>query len=245
MRKVEMVSAKDIRNRRAFRRILVCLLLLIGIGGVLWLALIALDKQSQEAGWQSGQKDLDKKIAAVRSGQTKSIYFYCSVGTDRLLERLADVPEVEEVILHLTDVTDDGMKSLVAMKHLKSFTIVGGRPGVGDRGFSYISTIATLEHLEMVNTQVTNQSLPSLKDLPNLRSLTLCRSAHSTFRSPEFTAAGLQDLKALTNLKRLEVSGGLASDAAVKELREALPNCAINEKREDAGVKNQRQQNKD
>jgi hypothetical protein len=240
-----MVNANDIRKHRTFRRTLVCLLLLIGIGGAIWLTILALDKQSQKAGWQTGQRDLDKKIAAVRSGQTKSVYLYCSVATDRLLERLIDVPEVEEVVLDLTDVTDDGMKSLAAMTKLKSLAITGGRPGVGDKGFSYICTIATLEHLEMINTRVTDQSIPLLKDLPNLRSLTLCHSAHSTHRSPEFTAAGLQDLRGLTKLKRLEVSGGLASDAAVTELRKALPDCAVNEKSNDVGVKNQRQQKKD
>jgi hypothetical protein len=187
---------------------------------------------SREARLKYCQKQLDEQIAAIKSGKGSSIYLYCPVETDRLLEQLVNVPGIEEIRLELPDVTDEGMKSLAAMKSLKSFTITGGRPGVGDQGFAHICTISTLEHLEMINTRVTDRDLSLLKDLPNLRSLSLQHSAHW---GTQFTDAGLQDLKALTRLKMLYVSGGLASDAAIKELRAALPNCAINETNKDQG----------
>ncbi len=218
-----MAETKDFPNRRAFHKISVCVLLLFGIVGVLWLTNYAFYLQNHS----KNQKDLDDQIANVRSGQTKSIYLYCSFGTDALLEQLANVPEIEEIKLDLTDVSDDGMNSLIHLKGLKSLIVVGGRPGVIDQGFSSIKDISSLEHLELMNTRVTDRSLPLLKELPNLRSLTLCHSANF---DTQFTASGLQDMKALTKLKKLYVSGGLASDAAVNELRKALSDCSINEK---------------
>jgi internalin A len=131
------------------------------------------------------------------------------------------------VQLELPDVTDDGMKSLAALKKLKTLKVSGGSPGVSDQGLAYICAIPSLEHLELFNTRITDQGLSSLKNLPNLQSLILC---HSPNGRTQFTTAGLQDLKALTKLKKLNISGGLATDAAVNELRKALPHCAINEK---------------
>jgi hypothetical protein len=183
-------------------------------------------KGSHEARYKYCQKQLDEQIAEIRHGKDNFISLYDSVETDRLLEQLVDVPGISSIELQMTDVTDAGMKSLAAVKNLKWLAIEGGRPGVGDEGFSHIKTISALEELKMVNTRISDRSLPGLKSLPNLQSLTL---AHSVHYPTQFTAAGLQDLKALKKLKKLNVTGGLASDDAIKELRSSLPNCAINE----------------
>ena len=132
--------------------------------------------------------ELDRQIAAVRSGRAKSLCLEESSGTDGLLEQLANVPEVEEVRLDYTDVSDDGLRSLRFLPRLRSLIICGGNPGVGDRGFAYIKGIATLDTLVLSNTRVTDQSLPSLKDLPNLRTLVLYY--HDVWRGPTFTDAG-------------------------------------------------------
>jgi hypothetical protein len=67
-----------------------------------------------------------------------------------------------------------------------------------------------------------------LKEIPRLRSLVLY---YDPWRSPRLTDAGLKHLDELTNLKTLGVGGGWASEAAVHDLREALPNCTINGRR--------------
>jgi hypothetical protein len=207
----------------------VYVLLLLALGGVVLLVIVAfalvitwMDERNHDAELQWSQKNLDDQVAAIRSGRTKSICFYCSTRTDALLEQLVNVADIEKVTLQLTDATDDGMKSLAALKKLKSLSLHGSR--VGDRGFSYIKTMSSLEHLELTNTQVTDRSLPLLKDLPNLRSLALFREARL---GPTFTEAGLADLKALTELKQLYICGGWASDAAIRDLQKALPNCTI------------------
>lgn len=228
-----MADTNDWRAREARNKFRGCAMLAIAFCGVVAIAIAALglliysaEKRAREASFKHRQEQLDETIAAIRSGKHGYIYLYDSAETDRLIERLVGVPGVETVHLDMTDVTDDGMKSLATLKNLKTLKINGGRC-MHDQGVSYLSEAPSLEDLELINTRVTDQCLPALKNLPNLRFLNLQHSANCP---TQFTTAGLQDLKALTKLKRLYISGGLASDAAVKELREALPNCAINEK---------------
>jgi hypothetical protein len=178
------------------------------------------------------QEQFEQQIAEIRAGRTKCAYLYSSTGTNQLLGQLVDAPEVEEVTLDLTDVTDDGMKSLAELKKLKSLTVCGGRPSVGDAGISYLKTAPNLEHLELINTQVTDAGLSALKDMPSLRSLVLF---HEKWREPTFTDAGLVHLKDLTKLEQLNVSGGWASDSAVKELQKAMPKCKIDTKGDNIG----------
>lgn len=235
-----MVSTEGIGTRGSPGRVGGCIPALIAFGGILLLMFFAVlysmtreDKRRHEADLRACQEDLKKQIEEVRSGQRKSLYFYCSVGMDGLLEQLIDVPGIEAVRLDLTDVTDEGMESLAAIKTLKSLIVYGGSTSVGDVGFSSIKTISSLERLELINTRVTDRSLPGLKELPNLRSLTLYRDAK---RGPALTDAGLTHLKALTELRQLNLSGGWASDAAVKELQTALPNCKISTKEGDLDI---------
>jgi hypothetical protein len=205
------------------------LLLVLFFGlAVIFIGIPLADKRSHEAGVRACQDELKRQLADVRSGRTTSLFFYCSVGTDGLLEQMVNVPEIEGVDLHLTDVTDKGMKSLLALKSLKSLTIYGGR--VGDQGFAYIKAMPSIESLSLINTRVTDRSLSSLRELPNLKSLTLF---HENRLGSTFSDAGLQHLKALKKLKRLNVSDGWASDAAVKSLQAAMPNCTISTKEDD------------
>jgi hypothetical protein len=178
--------------------------------------------EAREADVRQSQKYLNEQLAEVRSGRTKSISLYCSVGTDRLLRQLVNVPGIEEVKLNLTDATDDGMKSLAALKKLKSLALHGSL--VGDLGFSYLTVLPDLEHLELTNTQVTDRSLPSFKRFRKLQRLALY---HETRLGPTFTEAGMVDLKALVGLKQLYLCGGWASAAAIRELKKALPDCRI------------------
>jgi hypothetical protein len=214
------------------------LIILIAILGAVVMAVIVryffvlmpeMDKRGHEHDLRFSQADMDSRIAAVKAGRTKSIYLYCSVGTDRLLERLRGVPELEELNLHLTDVSDAGLEPLASLPRLKCLVVYGGNPSVSDGGFTHITNIPSLECLKLVNTHVTDKSLPSLNNMSKLRTLVLYQEA---FRGATFTDAGLDHLKALRKLKRLELTGGWASVSAVNELRKALPDCTIDTKSE-------------
>jgi flagellar biosynthesis/type III secretory pathway M-ring protein FliF/YscJ len=73
------------------------------------------------------EEEIARQIAEVKAGRANFIYLYCSEGTDGLLEQLVNVPGIEDVRLDLTDVTDDGMKSLAKLKNLRSLSVCGGR----------------------------------------------------------------------------------------------------------------------
>ena len=71
---------------------------------------------------------------------------------------------------------------------------------------------------------MTDEGLAILKELPNLRSLTLFREAK---RERTLTDAGLAHLRPLRNLESLRLTGGWASDSAVENLKQAMPHCQI------------------
>jgi hypothetical protein len=213
------ITAELARTRRVYWRlhIFIVLLLLFGSGAfALFCVFTGYGVTTRE--------DLDKQIAAVKSGHSNSIVIRYCRGTDALLKQLVDVPGIEKITLDVTDATNGGMKSLAGIKTLKSLRIIGG--SVGDEGFSYVARISSIERLELTNTSISDRSVPRLKDLPRLRWLSIVCDPVSY---PRFTDAGLEDMKALTGLKTLYVSGGFASHGAVKALREALPDCAIRE----------------
>jgi hypothetical protein len=205
---------------------------LMAFGVFLFLAMIAViglivaishrDKQNRESEAKWNQQHLDDQIANVKSGRTKCITFYCSSGTDGLLAQLNKVPQVEGVVLNLTDVTDDGMKSIATLKNLKYFRLYAGN--VSDQGFALLKDATGLEHLELVNTRITDKSLPLLKKMPNLTFLALSYEARL---GSTFTEAGLENLKSLTKLKKLYLCDGWASKAAIEKLQKVLPDCTI------------------
>ena len=196
------------------------LLVMVLVGGLVFA--IYMDEQNRgiEAKWN--QQHLDDQIADVKAGRMKSITLYCSSGTDGLLAQLSKVPQIEGVVFNLTDVSDDGMKSLEALNNLKYLRLYGAN--VSDQGFLSMKGATTLEHLELVNTRITDKSLPLLKKMPNLSFLALSYEARL---GNTFTEAGLENLKSLTKLKKLYLCGGWASEAAIKELQKALPDCTI------------------
>ena len=122
----------------------------------------------------------------------------------------------------MTDITDEGIKSIAALKSLRYLRLYGAT--VSDQGFLYMKDITTLEHLELVNTGITDKCLPLLKNMPNLSFLALL---HEARLGSTFTEAGLDNLKSLTKLKKLYLCGGWASKAAIEKLQEALPDCTI------------------
>lgn len=172
----------------------------------------------------SSQIIIDSQIASIKAKQAKSVTFYGTAGTDKLLLRLLDVPEIEEIRFELCDVTDEGMKELLALQNLKTLVVYGGNPSIGDKGVAYIAQIKSLEKLELINTQATDRCLPYLKNMHNLRTLVLYRD-----REQRFTKAGLEDIKNLKQLKKLNLDVLWATDAVIKDLQQALPNCEINQ----------------
>jgi hypothetical protein len=193
-------------------------------GGAGTLFFLELARRNSPTSEGASQEALDREVAEIRAGKSKTVCLSSSHGTDNLIRQLKGVPGVEELDLDLTDATDEAMDDVAKLPGLRRLRIYGGVPGIGDEGLARLKPLAKLEKLELVNTQVDDDGLPVLKSFPRLRELILFRER---WRNLTFTPAGLVHLEGLKSLQRLELSGGWATQRDVRALRKALPNCAV------------------
>jgi hypothetical protein len=101
----------------------------------------------------------------------------------------------------------------------QDITVILGRNGV---------TVATLKHLRQIRfvRKLVINSTPKIMDaeLENLRGLAELRELN--LYDANITDAGLELLKGMTQLRRLSLNKSV-TDAGVKRLQQALPNCII------------------
>jgi len=168
--------------------------------------------------WLAEQKE------SLLSGDASGVHFYSTRGTDKLLAELAGTPEIEGLYFELTDLTDEGVATLAELPNLKSLTLYGGNPRVGDVGLATLSRSRSLEKLRLVNTDVTDDGLAALQHFPRLRDLTIACDVG------RLSEKAMHSLAALEHLEKLKVSGHWISKAGLAELKRALPNCDVVEK---------------
>lgn len=129
-----------------------------------------------------------------------------SVG-DPNLEALGGVENLFGLDLSRTGITDAGLARLkklqpdlraLALRHVKTISTCG---------FRHLAVLGALEELDLVDTNITDDSLRYFKHLQNLARLFLTSSA-------EIKGPGLTHLKNLKKLKKLDLSEtGLTADA--------------------------------
>jgi hypothetical protein len=169
------------------------------------------------------QEWIDRSMTELQSGKTDLLYLYSTQDTDGLLKTFAGMPEVRRIGFESSDVTEEGIKTLLTFPNLQELKLYG-RPSVDDDGLQHLSGNPSLEKLELINTDVTDRGLEVLTTMPNLRSLTLYREA---FRDVTLTDQAVLTLVKLKNLEELIIDGGWASNAVFEQLRAELPNCRI------------------
>jgi len=110
--------------------------------------------------------------------------------------------------------------------HLKGLTKLEGLgldySEVTDAGLEHLKGLTNLRTLSLEDTSITGAGLVHLKGLTKLKTLHLSHT--------KVTDAGLVHLEGLTELERLflyNTGGGKVTDAGVKKLQQALPNCKI------------------
>jgi hypothetical protein len=139
--------------------------------------------------------------------------------TDAGLADLKGLTKLEYLYLDGTRITDAGLvhlKGLTKLEYLQLF----GTP-VTDAGLEHLTRLSKLEYLRLDDTEVTDAGLVDLKGLSNLEHLDLSHT--------QVTDAGLVHLKGLTRLKYLFLHSTRVTDEGVKKLKEALPNCTIDD----------------
>jgi serine/threonine protein kinase len=140
----------------------------------------------------------------------------CSVVGDGDSGRLRDAPEVEELSLLRTGITDEGLRHLAGCRRLKKVRL-DGLP-VTAHGLRALADLPIVQ-LGLAGTRITPQALPIILGFGDLESLDLTGCP--------FADADLAQLAELRKLRKLIVTGTKATDAGVEQLATQLPACTI------------------
>ncbi len=121
--------------------------------------------------------------------------------------------------LHLTNtmVDDSGLTSISSLKNLGILSLTNTK--ITDAGIAKLASMVNLERLSLDGTAVTDVGLGTISQMTNLKELTLTRT-----KVPDVGADLLKSLKKLEILKIHETE---VSIEKMKELSEALPDCAV------------------
>jgi hypothetical protein len=140
-----------------------------------------------------------------------------SVG-DEAMQRLRWFPELREVGLWSTEVSDDGLKELERLRKLRHVTL-GRNQNISDEGMKSIGRLGQLNSLEIYGRQVTDEGL---KYLGEMKSLTYLHISGANV-----TDEGLVHLERIGSLRQLILERTGATPEGVARLRRALPDCGI------------------
>jgi Leucine-rich repeat (LRR) protein len=195
----------------------------------------------------------DEGAAAIKGWQhLRKLNLRGTKITDATLEFLSGVPTLESLDIGWAQITDTGLDQLVALNNLRRLTMGGNK--LTDTALQFLRQMPQIEYLDLGGTQRTDSGLWSLllgdagvqaiATVTDLRDLRLMGTA--------ITGPGLQSLKPLAKLERLNLQGcrKLGEDAAtvlagfkqlrvldlkdsglnqqsVARIRAALPQCDI------------------
>lgn len=131
----------------------------------------------------------------------------CAQVTDDGLVHLKALVNLERLLLLYTTVTDAGMVHLQPLTHLKLLDLRGCMQ-IGDGAMAQIKSLPELTDLKIRTNALTDQGLLELKDMD----LTVFELEDAG----KVTNAGIEALKGMTNLKKLNLMRIGVDDAALK-----------------------------
>jgi Leucine Rich repeat len=124
-----------------------------------------------------------------------------------------------------TGITDEGLRHLAGLAHIKNLEIGNADPHhampgtrsplntVTDAGLVHLKGLTTLKHLNLGGLPITDAGLDAVKDLPNLGGLYLDRT--------QIRGSGIGRLKSLPGLAVLYLDGSSVTDEGLTHLRGA------------------------
>lgn len=149
-----------------------------------------------------------KKVSGLPAPEVPFGIAWCFI-TDEQLKQLAEFKQLQWLrVSSSEEVTDAGLKTLSALKQLRSLSLEGTQ--VTDTGLRELSAFKQLRSLELRRMGVTNKGLKELSTLKQLQSLYL--------ESEGITDAGLKELSALKELQTLDLTCSKVTDVGIKEL---------------------------
>ncbi len=130
--------------------------------------------------------------------------------TDAQLKQIAGLTKLVILDLSGTKITDAGLKELANFKDLRSLDLE--KTAITDLGVKEIVRLKTLKRLYLERTNVTSAAIKDLAGLKELATLDLTDT--------RVTDVGLRNLAELAKLEQVWLSGNDITDAGLKELRE-------------------------
>lgn len=131
---------------------------------------------------------------------------------EHVLEKVARLPGVRELLLCKGQTTDDGLRYVGRMADLEQLYLWHAG-NVTDRGVAHLERLDRLELIHLSSSQITDDSLVMLSGLPRMEKLSLQHN--------RFTNAGLSRLRGEDRLKQLVIGGinNTIDDAGIPSLR--------------------------
>lgn len=118
----------------------------------------------------------------------------------------------------LEKLKDQDLKVLSSLSSLQQLNLSG--TATSDAGLKHLAGLKNLTHLYLIGTEITDAGLKELVGLQKLEELRVGNTV--------ITDAGLKDLAKLKNLKMVGVIGTATTEAGLKEFSAALPNMRHN-----------------
>jgi Leucine-rich repeat (LRR) protein len=153
----------------------------------------------------------------------------CEYFTGTGLTELEGLPELRELKIIYSGITDDGLKGIRGLKQLETLQLVSDTTtdavfehikelknlksldaDISDEGIIKIKKLTNLESLKMGGKQVSDKGIEQLKDLQKLKSLYLS--------SKSLTNAGIKHFHDMKQLKYLDISYSKLDDSSIDEL---------------------------
>ena len=110
------------------------------------------------------------KITSLHAGSVQNIA--------TLLERVPDMTSMLQLSLQADSLNDASLAQIAKCPTLRALS-VGTNRAITDQGIKQLSKLKQLRYLDICGTSATIQSLPTLKQLPNLRELVISSSMNN------------------------------------------------------------------
>lgn len=154
----------------------------------------------------------------VNMPNIRELYLADSLVTDKSLALIGQLEHLESLDLTLTNISDDGVSNLVHCRHLKILQLGGTK--IKDPSMIYICKLRHINELDISGTLITNEGFKNIGALGRLDRL----SMYGT----KITCDGLKYCKDLQNLRELWIGGTEITENDASRVQSSMPGVRVN-----------------